>query len=371
MHFIDECTIFVAGGHGGKGCVAFRREKFVPRGGPSGGDGGNGGSVVLVGEEGLLTLLDQRYQKRYQAHGGEHGLGRDKYGKAGEDWEVKVPLGTLVTDVDTGEVLCDITTHGQRFVAAKGGLGGRGNIHFATATNQTPREAEPGLPGQQRNLQLTLKLLADVGLLGYPNVGKSTFISAVSRAKPKIANYPFTTLFPHLGVVSLSGGRSFVLADIPGLIEGAAEGQGLGTRFLKHVERTRVLLHLVELSPPEIADERNPLKDFDVINDELRRYDPELLLRPQVVALTKMDLTETQEAFPALAQEFAARGVTLLPLSAVAGEGVNAALEACWKFVSTKKSQLDDGPIATGEPLDDAPLAAAEMAPADEPNADA
>ncbi len=338
MHFIDECTIFVAGGHGGKGCVAFRREKFIPRGGPSGGDGGNGASVVLVGEEGLLTLLDQRYQKRYCAEDGEHGQGRDKYGRAGVDWEVKVPLGTLVSDADTGEVLCDITAHGQRFVAAKGGLGGRGNIHFATATNQTPREAEPGLPGQQRTLRLTLKLLADVGLLGFPNVGKSTFISSVSRAKPKIADYPFTTLHPHLGVVGLSGGRSFVLADIPGLIEGAAEGHGLGHRFLKHVERTRVLLHLVELSTPEIAEQRNPLHDFDVINEELRRYDPDLVERPQVVALTKMDLTETQAEYPALRAAFAARGVELLALSAVSGEGVNEALEACWKYVSSKRA---------------------------------
>ncbi len=349
MHFIDECTIFVAGGHGGKGCVAFRREKYVPRGGPSGGDGGHGGSVVLIGDEGLLTLLDQRYQKRYVAEDGEHGLGRDKYGKGGPDWEVKVPLGTLVTDQDTGEILCDVTTHGQRFVAAKGGLGGRGNIHFKTATNQTPREAEPGLPGQQRTLQLTLKLLADVGLLGYPNVGKSTFISAVSRAKPKIADYPFTTLQPYLGVVGLSDSRSFVLADIPGLIEGAADGLGLGHRFLKHVERTRVLLHLLELSTPEIADERNPEKDFDVINEELRRYDPELMKRPQIVALSKIDLTETQEAYPALREKFAARGIELLALSAVTGKGVTEALEACWKFVNPKQ------PIALPDPFTDPP----------------
>ena len=340
MHFIDECTVFVSGGHGGKGCIAFRREKYVPRGGPSGGDGGNGGSVVLVGEEGLLTLLDQRYQKRYCAEAGEHGMGSDMYGKAGPDWEVKVPLGTLVTDADTGVVLCDVTTHGQRFVAARGGTGGRGNIHFATSTNQTPREAEPGLPGQQRTLQLTLKLLADVGLLGFPNVGKSTFISSVSRAKPKIADYPFTTLHAHLGVVSLSGGRSFVLADIPGLIEGAAEGHGLGHRFLKHVERTRVLLHLIELSPVEIEEERNPLKDFEVINGELRRYDADLQQRPQIVALSKIDLTETQAAYPILKQQFADRGIELHALSAVTGQGVGAVLEACWKFVATRPHAL-------------------------------
>lgn len=336
MHFIDECTIFVAGGQGGKGCVAFRREKFVPRGGPSGGDGGNGASVILVADEGLSTLLDQRYQQRYLAPRGEHGLGRDKYGRAGEDLLVKVPVGTLVTDVETGQVLVDLTTHGQRFVAARGGKGGWGNIHFATATNQTPREAGPGEPGQERTLKLTLKLLADVGLLGFPNVGKSTFISAVSRARPKIADYPFTTLTPHLGVVGLSGGRSFVLADIPGLIEGAAEGLGLGHRFLRHVERTRVLLHLVELAPqldPEKPEgDRDPLADFDIINRELEKYDPELAKRPQVVALTKIDLTETRAAYPKLRQRFAARGISLYALSAVAGDGVQEVLEACWKL---------------------------------------
>jgi GTP-binding protein len=328
MQFIDEATIQVRAGHGGDGAATFRREPFVPRGGPSGGDGGAGGSVILVADEQISTLLDLRYQQRYAAEHGERGQGRDKYGRAGADTIVRVPVGTLVKDEATGETLCDLTAPGQRFVAAQGGHGGRGNIHFATSTNQAPSQAEPGGTGEQRSLKLELKLLADVGLLGYPNVGKSTFIAAVSRARPKIANYPFTTLTPNLGVVGLSGGRSFVLADIPGLIEGASEGHGLGHRFLRHVERTRVLVHLVELTGEE---GREPLRDFDVINRELERYDPELARRPQIVALSKMDITETAAAYPKLKSEFAARGVTLNAVSAATNEGMKALLEEVWK----------------------------------------
>jgi GTP-binding protein len=326
MHFLDEVKIFVKAGHGGNGAATFRREPNVPRGGPSGGDGGNGGSVILVADEGLSTLLDLSYQQRYVAQSGVDGQGRDKYGRAGNDLLVRVPVGTVVKDEDTGEILADLTVHQQRFIAAQGGKGGRGNIHFATSTYQAPTKAEEGTPGQERTLRLELKLLADVGLLGYPNAGKSTFISAVSRARPKIAEYPFTTLTPHLGVVALSGGRSFVLADIPGLIEGASEGHGLGHRFLKHVERCRVLLHLIEIAPDP---ERDPLKDYDVINRELARYDEELARRPQVVALSKLDtsrddLARWQEAF-------AARGIELQGVSAVTGEGVAQILEALWK----------------------------------------
>jgi GTP-binding protein len=324
MQFIDECTIYVRGGDGGRGCVAFRREKYVPRGGPSGGDGGDGGSVVLVADPQLGTLLDLRYQQHYDAERGEHGQGRDRYGRSGVDKVVRVPVGTLVRDFASGEVLADLAEAGARFVAAQGGKGGRGNLHFATSTNQAPRIAEDGGPGEERKLRLELKLLADVGLLGYPNVGKSTFIARVSKARPKIADYPFTTLVPNLGVVPLSDGRSFVLADIPGLIEGAAEGHGLGHRFLKHVERTRVLLHLVELSP---EPGREPLRDFDVINAELGRYDPALAARPQVVALTKMDLPDTRAAWPTLREAFAARGVELHAVSAATGEGVVELLE--------------------------------------------
>jgi GTP-binding protein len=325
MHFLDEVKIFVKAGAGGNGAATFRREPNVPRGGPSGGDGGDGGSVILIADEGLSTLLDLSYQQRYVAPAGGHGQGRDKYGKAGDDLLVRVPVGTVVEDEDSGELLADLTRHQHRFVAAQGGKGGRGNIHFATSTYQAPTKAEEGTAGQERTLRLSLKLLADVGLLGYPNAGKSTFISSVSRARPKIADYPFTTLTPHLGVVGLPGGRNFVLADIPGLIEGASEGQGLGHRFLKHVERCRVLLHLVEVS----ADpDRDPLKDFEVINRELARYDPALAERPQVVALSKLDVS--REAFPQWQEVFAARGIDLHPVSAVTKEGVNELLEALW-----------------------------------------
>ncbi|MSP61202.1 MAG: GTPase ObgE [Myxococcales bacterium] len=340
MQFIDEVKIHVHGGDGGNGVVAFRREKFVPRGGPSGGDGGHGGSVILVADTQLGTLLDLRYQQHYLGKRGEHGQGRDRYGKGGEDSLVRVPVGTLIRDAATGEILADLVTAGDRFVAGKGGKGGRGNIHFATSTNQAPRTAEDGEPGEERTLRLELKLLADVGLLGFPNVGKSTFIARVSRARPKIADYPFTTLIPNLGVVGLSDERSFVLADIPGLIEGAAEGHGLGHRFLRHVERTSVLLHLVEL-PMGAGDgnEREPLHDFDIINRELARYDPALATRPQVVALSKLDLTETREAYPALRAAFAKRGVELHALSAVTGEGMPEILERLWAQIATARAR--------------------------------
>ncbi|HEX6837980.1 MAG TPA: GTPase ObgE [Polyangia bacterium] len=330
MQFIDECTIDVRAGNGGNGKATFRREPNVPRGGPSGGDGGNGGSVILLADEQLSTLLDLRYQKSYKAPNGEHGAGRDKYGHGGEDTIVRVPVGTVVHDIDSDDVLCDLSTAGQRFVAAQGGKGGRGNIHFATSTYQAPTKAEPGEPGQERKLRLELKLLADAGLVGYPNAGKSTFISAVSRARPKIADYPFTTLVPNLGVVGLPGGRSFVLADIPGLIEGASEGHGLGHRFLRHVERTRVLLHLIEVSA---EPGRDPLHDYDVINRELERYSPELAGRPQVVALSKLDLTDTRESLPTWREKFAARGITLHAVSAATGEGVKELLEILWPLV--------------------------------------
>jgi len=327
MQFIDECTIDVRAGAGGDGKVAFRREPNVPRGGPAGGDGGNGGSIILVADEQLGTLLDLRYQRTYKAKHGEPGFDRDKYGASAPDVLVRVPVGTVVYDIDSGEQLADLSAIGQRFVAAQGGKGGRGNIHFATSTNQAPTKAEPGEPGQERKLRLELKLLADAGLIGYPNVGKSTFISAVSRARPKIADYPFTTLVPNLGVVGLPGGRSFVLADIPGLIEGASEGHGLGHRFLRHVERTRVLLHLIEVSA---EPGRDPLHDYDVINRELERYSPELAKRPQIVALSKLDLTETRDAYDSWRQKFAARGITLHAVSAATGEGVKELLEALW-----------------------------------------
>src|SRR5581483_2267834 len=336
MQFIDEVVIHVRAGDGGNGCATFRREPFVPRGGPSGGDGGDGGSVILLADPQISTLLDLRYQQRYAAEHGERGQGRDKYGKGGADTIVRVPVGTLVIDDPSGATLADLVEAGQRFVAAQGGKGGRGNIHFATSTYQAPTEAEPGGSGEQRVLRLELKLLADVGLLGFPNVGKSTFIASVSRARPKIANYPFTTLTPNLGVVGLSGARSFVLADIPGLIEGASEGHGLGHRFLKHVERTRVLIHLLELTEEE---GRDPERDLDVINRELERYDPELARRPQVVALSKLDVTETRAAYPSLKEKLAARGVELHAISAATGEGVKELLEVVWKRLKSPEPQ--------------------------------
>lgn len=323
MQFIDECTIFVRGGDGGDGCAAFRREPGRPRGGPAGGDGGNGGSVILFADPQRSTLLDLTYRREYRAERGISGQGRDRYGRSGEDLIVEVPVGVVVKDSE-GTVLCDLAVAGQRFVAAQGGHGGRGNIHFATSTWQAPEFAEPGTAGEERTLKLELKLLADVGLLGYPNVGKSSLIARVSRVRPKIANYPFTTLVPNLGVVSLPLGsrvsdRSFVLADLPGLIEGAHQGLGLGHRFLRHLQRTRVLIHLIELSS---EPGRSPLRDFDTLNEELRRFDPELAQRPQVVVLTKTDLTETRDALPELQAAFSKRGVELWSISAATGDGL-------------------------------------------------
>jgi GTPase len=329
--FIDEAKIYASAGNGGNGTIAFRREAKTPKGGPSGGDGGDGGDVIFVGSAQLSTLLDLRYQQHQRAEPGEHGRGKDQYGAAGASKHVPVPVGTLIKDEDTGAILADITADGQTIVVCKGGKGGKGNIHFKTPWNQAPRIAEPGTPGEQKTLRLELKLLADAGLLGFPNVGKSTFLAAVSRARPKIADYPFTTLKPNLGVVGLSGSRSFVLADIPGLIEGAAEGAGLGHRFLRHVERTRILLHLIELSPGGHGDEgREPEADFDTINRELTAYDETLAGRPQIVALSKIDLTETREAYPALKERFARRGIELLAVSAATGEGVPQVLERIW-----------------------------------------
>jgi GTP-binding protein len=324
--FIDEAKIYASAGNGGNGAVAFRREAHVAKGGPSGGDGGDGGDVVFVGDAQLSTLLDFKYQQHHRAEHGEHGRNKDQYGKAGAAKIVRVPVGTLITDVDTGDVLADIAAADAPVVVCKGGKGGRGNIHFKSPWNQAPRTAEPGTPGESRTLRLELKLLADAGLLGFPNAGKSTFLAAVSRARPKIADYPFTTLTPNLGVVGLSDGRSFVLADIPGLIAGAAEGAGLGHRFLRHVERTRVLVHLVELSD-------DVERDVEVVNRELLAYDEALARRPQIVVLTKMDLPDTQAAYPALRDRFAGRGVELEAVSAATGLGMGPLLERIWKAI--------------------------------------
>ncbi len=289
MKFIDEAIIEAHSGKGGDGVVAFRREKFVPRGGPSGGDGGRGGSLFIRADRNINTLIDYRYKRIHRAKNGENGQGKDRYGKAGEDVVLRVPVGTVVTDTETGEQLADLTTDEQIELICKGGNGGLGNIHFKSSINRTPRQCTPGEPGQSRRLRLELKVLADVGLLGLPNAGKSTFIRAVSAARPKVADYPFTTLQPHLGVVSVGLDRSFVVADIPGLIEGAAEGSGLGHQFLKHLQRTRLLLHLVDIAPTEGGTEA-AVAGAKAIVDELRKYDDSLFTKPRWLVLNKIDL---------------------------------------------------------------------------------
>ena len=327
MKFVDSCEIKVVAGSGGNGCVAFRREKYVPHGGPAGGDGGKGGDIVFVGDGGKTTLLDVAMSHRLAADAGEPGRGKDQYGRGGEDLVVRVPVGTQGFDAVTNEPLFDVDAIGKQVVVARGGRGGRGNIHFATPFDRAPHRAEPGEAGEEKNLRLELKVMADAGLLGFPNVGKSTFIRAVSRAKPTVADYPFTTLVPHLGVAAVDAEASFVIADIPGLIPGAAKGAGLGIRFLKHVERTRVLLHLVTVEP---GTERDPLADYDAINAELAAFDPELAKRPQIVAMSKADLPHVREAWEHERARFAERGVDLRLLSAATGEGVRDAVTALY-----------------------------------------
>jgi GTP-binding protein len=330
VKFVDSCEIKVVAGGGGNGCVAFRREKYVPHGGPAGGDGGKGGDVVFVGDGGKTTLLDVALSHRLAAERGEHGRGKDQYGKAGKDLVVLVPVGTQGFDLETQAQVFDVDELGKRVIVARGGRGGRGNIHFATPFDRAPRRAEPGEEGEEKSLRLELKVMADAGLLGFPNVGKSTFIRAVSRARPTVADYPFTTLIPHLGVVSIDSDANFVLADIPGLIPGAASGAGLGARFLKHVERTRVLLHLVTLDPGE---GRDPVADFDAINAELAAFDAELAQRPQIVAMSKGDLPDVREAWKKAKRRFARRGIELHLVSAATGEGVREVTAALYALL--------------------------------------
>ncbi|MDH5673870.1 MAG: GTPase ObgE [Myxococcales bacterium] len=325
MRFVDEVTLEVVAGDGGDGSAAMRREKYRPLGGPAGGDGGRGGSVFFEADERLTTLMDLEYRRVIRAESGEHGRGRDQYGKGGDDQVVRVPIGTQIYDAASGELVADLERPGQRECLAKGGRGGRGNIHFATPQERAPSRAESGRPGGRRMLRLELKLLADVGIVGFPNVGKSTFITAVSKARPKVADYPFTTLRPNLGVVSRGEFRSFVLADIPGIIEGAADGAGLGHRFLKHIERTRVLLFLVSMDPDP---EREPLGDLLTLERELERFDQALAARPRVVALSKLDLPEVREALPGLRDELASRGIELRACSAATTEGIAEVLDA-------------------------------------------
>lgn len=316
--FIDRAKISVKAGDGGNGCVAFRREKFVPRGGPSGGDGGRGGHIYMESTDQLNTLLDFKYKSLFKADRGEHGQGSNRHGRDAEDLVIRVPIGTLVYDEASRRLVHDFAKAGERLLIARGGRGGYGNAHFATSTHQAPRYAERGASGQQRCLLLELKLLADVGLVGFPNAGKSTLISRISSAKPKIANYPFTTLTPHLGVVTFKE-KSFVVADIPGLIEGSHQGQGLGDQFLRHVERTKIIAHLIDVSD---ESDRDPVDDFSVINRELKLYSPDLAKKKQIVVATKIDAIGDRIKLRALEQLCKRKKLKLIPISAVTGEGI-------------------------------------------------
>jgi Obg family GTPase CgtA len=316
--FYDQAKIYVKGGDGGAGAVAFRREKYVPEGGPSGGDGGRGGDVVFVGDEGLRTLVDFRYKRHYKGDRGDHGHAKNMSGRSGEDFILRIPVGTVVLNDDTGELVADIIEHGQRVVVAAGGRGGRGNARFMSNTNKAPTLAENGEPGEEHWLRLELKLLADVGLVGFPNVGKSTLISRVSAAKPKIADYHFTTLVPNLGVVELEDGQSFVMADIPGLIEGAHSGAGLGHDFLRHTERTRLILHVLDISGSE---ERDPLEDFRIIQEELRLYSAELAKRPVIIVANKIDIPGAEDHLQRL-KEAMGENQEIFAVSAATGEGL-------------------------------------------------
>ncbi|NTV02376.1 MAG: GTPase ObgE [Chlorobiaceae bacterium] len=328
MKFVDSAKISVQAGDGGRGCVSFRREKFVPKGGPDGGDGGRGGHVYLHANKQLATLLDFKYKKSYAAERGAHGLGARKTGRDGADIVIGVPCGTVVRNAETGEVMCDMTEDGQEVMIAKGGRGGWGNQHFATATRQAPRFAQPGEPGDAFELEMELKLMADVGLVGFPNAGKSTLISVLSAARPKIADYPFTTLVPNLGIVRYEDYKSFVMADIPGIIEGAAEGRGLGIQFLRHIERTRVLVIMVSADSADIGAE------YATLLKELEKFEPTLLSKPRLAVITKMDIAPEEFEVPELEP-----GVKVIPISSVAGKGLKPLKDELWKMVSIQPQQ--------------------------------
>lgn len=339
MKFFDEAKIEVIAGDGGNGVASFRREKFIPRGGPDGGDGGRGGSIWAVADRNLNTLIDYRYTRIFRAQRGENGRGSDCYGKAGDDLEMRVPVGTVFTDIATGEVICDLDADGKRAMVAKGGEGGLGNLHFKSSTNRAPRQCTPGGEGERRDLRLELKVLADVGLLGMPNAGKSTFIRSVSAAKPKVADYPFTTLHPNLGVVRVDTNRSFVIADIPGLIEGAAEGAGLGHQFLRHLQRTHLLLHLVDIAPfdPDV----DPVKEAKAIIGELRKYDEALYEKPRWLVINKIDLVpddERKARIDALVKAYG-KGTRHFVISAVKGEGCRELTFAIMEHIEKQREE--------------------------------
>ena len=345
MKFIDEVKIRVIAGDGGRGCISFRREKFIPRGGPNGGNGGKGGDVIALADPQLTTLLDLRYQKQYKAGRGEHGLGKDQHGKTGDDRIIKVPVGTLIRDAGTGELIGDLKEAGQQVIVAAGGRGGKGNAHFVSSTNRSPRFAQPGEPGGDKELEIELRLLADVGIIGLPNAGKSTLIAAISAVRPKIADYPFTTLVPNLGVVGYGEGKSFVVADIPGLIEGAHEGHGLGDKFLRHVTRTSVLIHLLDASN---IDAKDPLAEWKTVNRELELFDPELGKKSQIVVANKIDLPAGKNHVKLLAKSLPKSYQPLHAISAVTTEGVRALVQYVGIRLEEIKQQDETGGDAAG-----------------------
>lgn len=334
MKFFDEALISVSAGNGGNGAVSFRREKYIPRGGPDGGDGGRGGSILMVADRNLNTLIDYRYTRNFRAEHGENGRGADCYGKGGNDLVLHVPVGTIITDIDSGEILADLNADGISAVVAQGGTGGLGNLHFKSSTNRAPRQFTPGEPGQTRNLKLELKVIADVGLLGMPNAGKSTFIRAVSAARPKVADYPFTTLQPNLGVVRVGENQSFVVADIPGLIRGASAGAGLGHRFLKHLQRTRLLLHLIDIAPLDPSSD--PVADAHAIVEELRNYDEDLFKKPRWLVLNKIDLIPVEDRNDRVAALSAAfsNSIPIFLVSGATGEGCQKLCQKIMQFLS-------------------------------------
>ncbi|MGH7827772.1 MAG: GTPase ObgE [Candidatus Binatia bacterium] len=339
MKFIDEVKIRVIAGDGGRGCVSFRREKFVPRGGPNGGNGGAGGNVLAVADPQLTTLLDLRYQKQYKAGRGQHGMGKDQHGKRGEERIIRVPVGTIVRDAGTGELLADLKTPGEQVIVAVGGRGGKGNAHFVSSTHRGPRFAQPGEPGEDRELAIELRLLADVGIIGLPNSGKSTLISAISAVRPKIADYPFTTLVPNLGVVGYGDGQSFVVADIPGLIEGAHQGLGLGHKFLRHVTRTKVLIHLLDASN---INQDDPLADWRTVNRELELFDPELVEKPQIVVANKIDIPEARSNGELLGQKLPKQYQPAHAISAATGEGVRVLVQKVGLLLDDQRGRKED-----------------------------
>lgn len=350
--FVDEVDIHVSAGSGGNGCLSFRREKFIPRGGPDGGDGGHGGSVFIVATPTRNTLVDFRFHPEFKAKPGRHGEGSNRTGQTSDDLEIRVPPGTLVfeTSPDADPVLlADLAAAGQRVLVAKGGRGGRGNARFTSSTNRAPRRTEPGQEGEDRQLRLQLKLIADVGLIGFPNAGKSTLIARISAAKPKIADYPFTTLVPNLGVVTIGDDRSFVVADVPGLIKGAHEGSGLGHQFLRHIERTKVLIHLVDVSG---SSGRDPIEDFDTITEELRLFDAAVAAKPQIVAANKIDAVDDPALVKALERHVKKRKLPFMKISGVSGEGLGPLLEAAWREIAAVRAAEPEPVVVADEGID-------------------